>query len=195
MDAIDSGAWRTRLRWRARGALTWPLFVALTPLEVLFLHLRPISGDHSGTVGAFLLLGFVNLIVLAGLAPVLARVARRRGRAAAPHEIVSDRAAAGLLLGVAVVLVAAGIAHHPGVVAQHGEQAAMRQTVARYVARQAPAYRPGLRHARVARLDDHLYRACVPGPLRSAELCLLVATDQSPPGVSVDPDHEPDDTF
>ena len=37
--------WRSRLRWRWRGALLWPAFVVLTLVDALLLGVLPIAGD------------------------------------------------------------------------------------------------------------------------------------------------------
>lgn len=189
MDAIPTGAWRTRVRWRLRGALTWPLFAALTVLEALVMHARPIAGEAIGPVGGFLLAGFLNIVIVAVCAPLLARAAHRRRESTAPIEIVTDHAAAGLLLATAVALATVGVVHHPSVVQSQREDAAMRFAVYRYVETQAPAYRAGLKRVDIDKPADHLYRACVPSPDPHRVLCLIVQTDQSPPGISVDPAH------
>jgi hypothetical protein len=190
-DAVPTGDWRTRLRWRLRGALTWPLFLLLTVLEVLALQARPIAGKGIGVAAGFLLVGFINLLVVAVATPPIARWRRRGREPAEPLEIAKDRTAVALLLGVAVALLAAGIAHHPSVVRLEREDAAARGAVYRYVHAQAPAYRAGLLRADIEKPGDHLYRICVPGPDPRRALCLYVQTDQSPPGVALDPDQEP----
>jgi hypothetical protein len=37
--------WRSRLRWRLRGALLWPTFIVLTLVDAVMLGQLPISGD------------------------------------------------------------------------------------------------------------------------------------------------------
>ncbi|MGI8624178.1 MAG: hypothetical protein ACR2NB_12005, partial [Solirubrobacteraceae bacterium] len=69
----------TRLRWRLRGAWQWPVFVALTAVEGVTLNALPISGrGPGGVVPGLLLATGLNLIVVAGLAPLTARLVRRR---------------------------------------------------------------------------------------------------------------------
>jgi hypothetical protein len=46
--------------------------------------------------------------------------------------------------------------------------------------------------ATTLRLQADLYRTCVPGG-RERRLCLIVNTDQTPPGVSRDPSAEPNE--
>jgi hypothetical protein len=43
----------------------------------------------------------------------------------------------------------------------------------------------------VMRLEDDLYRSCVPGGGSDRWLCLYVKTDQSPAGVTADGDRTP----
>ena len=85
------------------------------------------------------------------------------------------------------VLVAGGIAHRGAV---HDEQDALRaQALAAraYFARQAPAaYRRNLDRMDTWKPGPDLYRTCVPGPDPARSLCVIVKTDQSPPGVTRD---------
>jgi len=191
VNTVPASDWRSRLRWRLRGALTWPLFVVLTALEVLMLHERPIAGKTIGLAGGFLIVGFINLLVVAVAAPLIARARRRRRESTEPLEIATDRVAVVSLLTVAVVLLGLGIAHHASVVRLKHEDAAARAAAALYIHAQAPAYRPGLARADIEKPGDHLYRICVPGNNPNRALCLYVQTDQSPPGVALDPSREP----
>jgi hypothetical protein len=73
---------------------------------------------------------------------------------------------------------------------------AQSEAVRRYVAtRAAPAYRRNIDRADTWRIAEDLYRTCVPGddPLRS--LCLFVRTDESPPGIKVDPNRAPNSRY
>ena len=45
------------------------------------------------------------------------------------------------------------------------------------------------------RLEEDLYRACVPGPDPERWLCLFVSTDQRPPGVSPTPTGRPNAAY
>ena len=75
----EESVWRSRLRWRWRGALQWPVFAALTVLDAVLLGFLPIAGDE-GTdfVPALLLAMFFNLVAVALLAPLVAMAVRRR---------------------------------------------------------------------------------------------------------------------
>src|SRR5258706_8863263 len=105
--------WRKRLRWRLRGASQWPTFAVLLVADAILLHVLPIAGESQpGLVPAFLLSGFFNLVVVAALAPLVGARLRRR-RPGMPKVVAEDRAGTWLLLGLAVVLAAAGVAHRP----------------------------------------------------------------------------------
>jgi hypothetical protein len=195
MDALRRGPSLTRLRWRLRGALTWPLFVVLTAVEAVALHLWPVAGGSASIVGTFLLAGFVNLIAVAAVAPLLARALRRRSGPVAPLEVVTDRAATRLLVGVALLFALGAAVNHSSVVAGHNEREAMKGAVYRVVMHQYPAYGPGLARVDVDKPAPHLFRACVPGRDPRRALCLYVRTDESPPGVIVDADHTPNSVY
>src|SRR3979490_1128631 len=68
----------TRLRWRLRGAWMWPAFVVVTVVDALLLHALPVATDGIGGVPALLLSGFLNLFVVAVVAPLSGRLVRRR---------------------------------------------------------------------------------------------------------------------
>ena len=73
--------------------------------------------------------------------------------------------------------------------------AAVAASTHEYVLAQAPEYRPGLAGLDAMRVEEDLYRACVPGPDPKRWLCLFVTTDQSPPGVTADPDRAPNAAY
>src|SRR5919106_1788177 len=97
---MDDRVWTSRLRWRLRGARLWPAFALLTLLDGVLLHVNPIAGDSTAIVSGILLAGFLNLIALVVLAPLLSR--RLRGRR--PVEIADDRAGTAVILAVSAVL-------------------------------------------------------------------------------------------
>ena len=103
----------TRLRWRLRGAWMWPAFVALTVADTVLLHALPIASDGIGVVPALLLSGFANLVVVAVVAPLSGRLARRR-RPDLPKAVAADYAGAALLAAVTAVVVVGGSAAPPG---------------------------------------------------------------------------------
>jgi hypothetical protein len=93
---------------------------------------------------------------------------------------------------IAVATLALGLAHRPRVLAEQADRGAVAGAVHDYVVAQAPLYRPGIASAEAVRIDDELYRACVPGPDPKRWLCLFVNTRQRPAGVAVDTDRAPD---
>ena len=60
-----------------------------------------------------------------------------------------------------------------------------------YVITQEPSYAPGIALADPVRVEDDLYRTCVPGPDPKRWLCLYVNTKQRPAGVTLDADRTP----
>lgn len=197
-DPVDDGLddpvesmWRARLRWRLAGATMWPAFAALTGLEAVAMHLRPIAGDAITVPAAFVLCGFMNLAVVAIGAPIAGRALRVR-RPSLPKEVAADRAGTGLLLAMAAVILAVGLAHHGDVVAEERDFAAQSAAVRQYVRAQAPpAYRVNIDRADTWKQAPDLYRTCVPGPDPRKHLCLIVSTAQHPPGITVDADQQP----
>src|SRR5687768_5568477 len=99
-----------RLRWRLEGALQWPLFAALTVADAILLMVHPISGTGPSLAPALLLAMFFNLVAVAVLGRLAARLLRRR-RPDLPAVVAEDRAGVAVLLGVTAVLVAGGFLH------------------------------------------------------------------------------------
>ena len=174
-----------------RGAWQWPTFALLTLLDGVVLHLLPFAGEHIGLVAGFLLAGFMNLTAVAILAP-LGGVALRRRRPGLPRIIADDYAGTTLLVALCLLLLGAGFAHRPAVVAQQDAFAAQSAQVRRYVLSQAPAeFRANVDRADTWKQGPDLFRTCVPGSDPRKHFCLIVNTDQHPPGVVVDRDQQP----
>jgi hypothetical protein len=184
--------WRKRLRWRLRGASQWPTFAVLLVADAILLHVLPIAGESQpGLVPAFLLSGFFNLVVVAALAPLVGARLRRR-RPGMPKVVAEDRAGTWLLLGLATVLVAAGVAHRPALHAARDDFADEMAAVRRWVAVHAPPeYRRNIDRADTWKQAPGLYRTCVPGPDPDRALCLIVQTRGPRPAVALDPDQQP----
>ncbi len=179
-----------RLRWRMSGAWLWPSFAVLTVLDALLINQQPLSGSHTGMVPAMLLAGFVNLLVLVLLAPPLARWVRSRS-GSLPKVVAFDRAGVRLLGGVTIVFFILGLLHRDAAQAQRDEFHAQSEAVRLYVAHNAAAqYRRNIDRADSVHSGPGLFRTCVPGDGAARPLCLLVYTDQSPPGIQVDPSRE-----
>lgn len=188
--------WWSRLRWRMRGAWMWPAFFALTVVDGLLLHRLPVAGNGpGGIVPALLLAGFANLFVVAVLAPLVGRRVRR-ARPDLPKLIADDYSGTTLILVLAAGLAVAGLAHRPAVLAERADEQAVASRVHDYVSRTAPRdYVPGLAAADSMRVEDDLYRTCVPGPDPKRWLCMFVSTDQSPAGLRLDSDRAPNDVY
>lgn len=186
----------TRLRWRLRGAWLWPCFLGLTVLDGALLHRLPPYGEGPGTfVAALLVAGFLNLFVVAVLAPLAGGRLRHR-RPDLPRLIADDYAGTALIVVVALGLVASGLGHRPAVVAERDDEAAATVGSRQYVAHSgAPQYRSRLAEVDLLRLEEDHYRTCVPGRDPRRWLCLFVNTDQRPAGVTRDPDEAPNSAY
>jgi hypothetical protein len=182
--------WSSRLRWRLRGAWLWPAFVALTLLDGLLLHLRPLQGQSTGLVGGLLLAGFLNLLLVAVGAPLAGLLLRRRRRDL-PRVVAADYAGSALLVGLTVAFAVIGLAHH-GAVVRERRAAQRAMAIARdFTARAAPpAVQRSLAAADTLRIDPgRVYRSCVP-EAADRSWCVVVHLDQRPPRVIFD-GHEP----
>ena len=188
--------WVSRLRWRMRGAWLWPTFAVLTVLDGLLLrHLPPYEEGPGTVVGGLLLAGFANLFLVAVLAPLAGRLLRRRRRDL-PRIIADNYSGTVLVVALSAVLVVAGVAHLPARAPERAAEAAARAGVHRYVAQEAPAeYRRRLASVDVMRLEEGVYRSCVPGPDPRRWFCLFVNTQQRPAGVTRDPDQAPNAAY
>jgi hypothetical protein len=182
----------TRLRWRLRGAWMWPTFVALTVFDALLLGALPIAGETGPDfVPGLLLAGFMNLVAVAVIAPLVGLVLRRR-RTGLPRMVANDYAGTALVVVVSVVLLAVGLIHRPAIQAAKRDRAASLVAVQRYVLMRAPAqYRAHVALADTVRMDTDLFRTCVPGVRPERALCLFVDTSQSPPGMTLDHSRAP----
>lgn len=184
-----------RLRWRRRGAWVWPTFASAVVADGVLLHLLPISGDRTPLGGAWLLAGVLNLLVVAGLAPLAGLLVRRR-RPDLPVVVARDYAARGLIVLLAGALVLLGLGNRATAAAQRRAFAEQASAVRRYVIAVGPAaYRSRLDQADTAVLDANLFRTCVPSENTQRWLCVFVDTTQHPPGVTRDPSRAPNSTF
>jgi hypothetical protein len=186
---MGEALWQSRLRWRLRGAMLWPAFVAAVVVQALLLELLPIAGDDGpGLFAAVLLAGFLDLFIVAVAAPLAGRWLRRR-RPGMPAEIATDRAGAALLAAACVAIAGLGLAHHPSVTAARDDLDAQAASARRFVISQAPhEYQANVDHMDTVKQGDDLYRTCVAGDDPDRAFCVFVNTDQSPPGVTRDPD-------
>jgi len=170
------------------------VFAVLTVVDAVLLVRLPFQGDGADVVGALLFAGFLNLFVVAVLAP-LAGVLVRRRRRDLPSLIARDYAGTGLLALITTGLLAGGLAHRSAVVSERADQRAMFTAVHDYVVHTEPEYIAGLSALDAVRLEPERYRACVYAPRERRPICLFVNTDQSPAGVRRDPSRDPNDGF
>jgi hypothetical protein len=188
----ETTLWRSRLRWRLRGAKLWPTFVVVVAVEAVLLQVLPIAGDDGpGLFAAVLLAGFLNLVLVAVGAPLAGRWLRSR-RPGIPSVVATDRAGTALLGAGLVLVLALGLGHHAQVRSAHDALAAQAASARRFVISQAPReFQANVDHLSTWKQGPDLYRTCVAGPDPSRAFCVFVNTDQSPPGVTRDPDQRP----
>jgi hypothetical protein len=184
--------WARRLRWRLRGASMWPAFAVAVAVDAVLLQALPIAGDRGpGLFAALLLAGFLNLAIVAVAAP-LAGIAVRRRRPGLPKVVADDRAGTALLAVAAAGVAALGLAHRPAVRAAEHDLAAQAAAARRFVLGHAPPeYRTNVDALDTWVQGPDLYRTCVPGPEARKAFCVIVTTDQDPPGVVRDRDQRP----
>ncbi len=173
----------------------WPAFLVALVLDAVLLHVLPIAGDNGPALfPALLLSGFFNLVVVAAGAPLGGAVLRRRARGL-PRVVADDRAGTVLLAAVTAMLLAIGLAHRPAIEAEARDFDRQAASARRYVIASAGAeFRANLDRMDTVKQGPDLYRTCVPGPDPRRSFCVLVTTDQDPPGVTRDPDQRPNAT-
>ncbi|MCU0258382.1 MAG: hypothetical protein MUF56_05085, partial [Solirubrobacteraceae bacterium] len=95
----DRLVWLRRARWRLRGAWAAPAFVLFTLAGTVILRRLPFTGETApGTMAAFLIAAFLNLLIVAVLAPLAGLWLRRRDPTL-PAFAARDRAAVAALAG------------------------------------------------------------------------------------------------
>ncbi len=180
----------TRWRWRLRGAVMWPTFVVCLLADTVMLNRLPVSGASTSLADASVSAGFVNLAAVAVIGPLLS-LALRRARPDLPRVVARDYGGTAALLALAAVVLAAGLANRPTVLAAEHALRAQAQALRRYVDANAPAERPDLVHSDAIALETNLYRSCVPTSDPGRALCVFINTSRSPPAVRPDPDTDP----
>lgn len=193
MDAqagSERGDRMTRLRWRVRGAWQWPAFALLTLADAALLHWLPLAGDGTGWVAALLLAGCLNTIALAVVGPIGGWALRRR-RPDLPRVVADDYAGVAVLTTLAGVFLAIGLAHRDEVVEERADFTRQSAAVRDWVADHGDAVaRAQVDRANSLRLDEDLFRTCVPAGDRRRWLCVIVDTRFSPPRVTRDANRE-----
>jgi hypothetical protein len=150
----------------------------------------PFQGDGADLIGAILLAGFLNLLVVAVLAPFAGMLVRRR-RPDLPSFIARDYAGTALLALVCVALLGGGLAHRSVLTAERADQQAVFLAVHDYVVNEEPEFAIGLGALDTRRLEPERYRACVYRSGDRRPICFFVNTDQSPAGLIRDKDRLP----
>jgi hypothetical protein len=199
----DERFWPARIRWRLRGAWMWPTFIAITLVDGLILHLLPPISTGVDLIPAILLATFGNLIVIAAIAPWLARRTWKRRPAADPGappraqlEVLTDRIGTGLLLATVLGVVAAGLAARPTVVSETEDTQrnaeAFRALVLRHGDQELIR---NLETANTIRLGEDFFRTCVARDDRERYFCAFVDTSSRPPDVDIDGSAEPNSAY
>src|SRR3954452_24523676 len=187
--------WRSRLRWRLRGATLWPAFALATVADAVVLARLPFSGGRADLLGSLLAAGFINLAVVAIVPRVGGGLLRRR-RPDLPREIAGDLAGTVALGALFVVLLAAGIAHRPAVQRADDARAVAVSAAPRFLMDRAPAqYAVNVHRPNVWHQGRDLYRTCFPGADPRRNFCVVVRTDEHAPIVRRDPDQRPNATI
>jgi hypothetical protein len=103
--------------------------------------------------------------------------------------IATDRAGTVLLAAACALLAALGLMHRSTVRAARDDLGAQAAQARRFFVSQAPReFQAHVHHLDTVKQGKHLYRTCVAGSDPDRAFCVFVNTDQSPPGVTRDPD-------
>jgi hypothetical protein len=186
--------WRTRLRWRLRGAWQWPVFAVLTVVDAVVLARLPFSGGRANLVGSLLAAGLLNVVVVAVVSPLGGAIVRRR-RPQLPALVAADQAGTAGLVAVAVLLVVGGVLHRPALRAADDDRAVAIGAAMSLAAHRAPARYLPLHGADTWEPGPHLFRTCFAGPDPRRDFCVVVRTDEGVPVQRVDPDQRPNNTI
>ena len=183
--------WPSRLRWRLRGAWQWPTFVAMTVIDAVVLAELPFSGEDGSLMGSLLGAGFLNLAIVAAVAPMAGSVLRRR-HPALPRAVAGDRAGTVLLLALGVAFFVGGLANRAHVDATQERFTAGLAAARRWFADHAPTeYAAHLGDERVWRPGPNVIRVCLPGSDPQRNFCAWVDVSGSRARVKSDPDQRP----
>jgi hypothetical protein len=180
--------WTRRLRWRLRGALTWPAFAIFTIGDGLLLHFLPPNTTGVRIIPGLIIASFANLFLIGAVANWIARRLSARERAAhqaerrdpLPPEVIHDRTATVLLSLAAIGLLVAGLGNRPVIVSETNatHEAAIRAR--NYVlAHGTPQAKTTLEDANTRRLASGYFRVCVNLNNRSRAYCMFVDTNKN----------------
>ena len=184
-----------RARWRLRGALLWPTFAAATVVDAAIMHWLPIAGEGTHWVPALLLAGSLNVAAVALLGGLGGLVARRL-RPGLPKVVADDRAGTAVLVALAATFLTAGLVHAPEIDARRDAFSAQSLAVRRWIDANGDSFaRAHVDRADSIRLEQNLFRTCVPRSERLRYLCLIVDTSTSPPRINRDASRESNAKF
>jgi hypothetical protein len=190
--------WTRRLRWRLRGALTWPAFAIFTIGDGLLLHFLPPNTTGVKIIPGLIIASFANLFLIGAVANWIARRLAARERAAhraerrdpLPPEVIHDRTATVLLSLAAVGLLVAGLGNPPEIVSETNATHEAAVLSERFVKQHGtPEAKANLLDANTRRLADGYFRVCVNLNDRSRAFCMFVDTKKKT--VVHDPDARP----
>jgi hypothetical protein len=199
--------WPHRMRWRLRAAAwLWPAYAAAVAFDAAILHfLPPVGPDQQidaptalNLVGDVVVASFVNLFLLAVIAPWLTRrlQARRQtpeeAEGAPPYEILLGRTAATMMALAALGLVVVGLGNRPLIVSETDATEANARTVRAWVLEHGtPEMQRNLDTANTVRVSPGFFRTCILRDNRLHDWCFFVDTKKDPPVLRRDPDSRP----
>jgi len=172
-------AWIARARWRWRGAWLWPTFVVTALLDGVIATTRPFVGARQSFAGGVLAGLVLNLLAVLFCSRVFG-LALRRWRTDMPVGVARNYGGTMAVALVSAGLLAAGVARHPGIVAN---QQALRDAVVRavaYIGDHAPqAFRADAQRTDTFTIQDGaIYRTCVPSQDGRRSYCVIVRTHE-----------------
>jgi hypothetical protein len=202
---VEERFWTHRLRWRLRGASwLWPAFAAAVAVDAAILHFLPPVGSEQqinapeglNVVGDLILAGFVNLFLVAVIAPWLAKRLSARpapeGEPVPPYELQFGRTAAILMSVGALGLVVVGLGNRPLIVSETQATEANARLVRQWVMNHgSPEMQRNLETANTARLSSNFFRTCIANDHRTRYWCFFVDTQADPPKLTRDTDARP----
>jgi hypothetical protein len=154
-------------------------------------------------IPAILIATFGNLVIIAALAPWLARRTWARRPAAQPGappraqlEVLTDRIGTGLLVATVIGVVAAGLAARPTVVSETKESERNAEAFRSFILSHGDAELiRNLETANTVELGDALFRTCVARDDRRHYFCTLIDASKDPAKIDVDPSAEPNSAY
>jgi hypothetical protein len=202
---VEERFWTHRLRWRLRGtSWLWPAFFVAVLVDAWILHVLPPVGSEQqinapeglNLVGDLILSGFVNLFLVAAIAPWLAKRLTERpvpeGEPKPPYEFHYGRTAAILMAVAALGLVVAGLGNRPLIVSETKATQTNAEMVRNWVLNNGNAeMRRNLETANTARLASNFFRTCIANDHRTKYWCFFVDTKADPPKLTRDTDTRP----